>query len=193
MNATTSKPPFSPRLASVLRTTSILAALAGLVAWAVLGWGLRIPDAPAAPAPVPKADQAARDLKAMQGSWVLTEWNLGTKTAKSWRPPAMRLTVKGRRFILRGSRLTVKGRALRESGRLSWPYDITLNAGVTPKAINFKVVGPSGGDVLFGVYSLRGDVLRICLGKDGKKPRPGSVTAAGRGGDSRTFKRVKKR
>jgi uncharacterized protein (TIGR03067 family) len=102
------------------------------------------------------ADQSKSDLERMQGDWAAETMVRDGQTFPDEDAQAYFRTVKGDTYtIFRFNKVAGKG-------------TMKIDATKTPKTIDFT---PDGGKIpgLAGIYSLEGDVLKLCTGLPGKE------------------------
>ncbi|SIO66090.1 uncharacterized domain TIGR03067 protein [Singulisphaera sp. GP187] len=105
------------------------------------------------------ADDSARDLAALQGSWALvsSESN-GESTSDLPDPPS--LLVSHAQYV-----------ATRDGRRTS--YTLRLEPSTDPKAFELTLdEGPAKGQILKGIYKLEGDLFTVCHGLTPQDDRP---------------------
>jgi uncharacterized protein (TIGR03067 family) len=114
----------------------------------------------AAGAKEPSEDAAAKDLKGMQGDWVVASMEVDGMKVPDEDAMALFRSVKGDRYsVSRYRKVVGKG-------------TIRLDAKKKPKAIDAMPAGASGeGKSLLGIYELDGDKLKLCFARPGS-PRP---------------------
>lgn len=107
------------------------------------------------------ADEARGDLKKMEGTW---EAKLYIADGKKWSDKEL-ATIK----------LIVKGAGENELilGKEKFHGTYKLDEKASPKSIDITLTeGPDKGKKKLGIYELKGDTLRICVGPlGGKRPR----------------------
>jgi uncharacterized protein (TIGR03067 family) len=107
------------------------------------------------------ADKATGDLKKMEGTW---EAKLYIADGKKWSPEQLK-TLK----------LIVKGAGVNEliigDKKLHGSYKLDESA--SPRRIDITLTeGPDKGRKKLGIYELKGDTLRICVGPlGGERPK----------------------
>ncbi len=120
------------------------------------------------------------DLKAVQGSWQLTEL-----VSDAGPLPADR--IKGVKFTIKDNKFTMDGL----DGKRE--FTIKLDPSRKPKAIDLTALdGPFKGKTTVAIYSVAGDALKLCMGNKDVKTRPTEFKPGGEG-DLMVFslKRVK--
>jgi len=120
----------------------------------------------ASPAPgAPSDAPAVRDLRNIQGTWVLVaeQWN-GKKSSRADLQKDGKYYI---HFVIARDKITRK-----ESGKVRDQSSFVLGPGQNPKTIDLVALPrrPKAGSVP-GIYFLEGDTLKICLASEGK-PRP---------------------
>ena len=133
-------------------------------------------------AEAPKEDAAKKDLKKMEGTWMLIgHVHEGkTTTEKENKQARVKLIIKGDKYsIYFGDKERGKG-------------TIRLDPAKKPKEIDLVLAGKEfKGQVMLGIYELKNDVLKVCNAFPGKA-RPEEFSA--KKGSRRyfiTYKRVK--
>lgn len=123
-----------------------------------------------------RGDDPKADDKAAQGTWELTEAELG----------GMKLTLKDVVLTLEDGKYTLKAESLDKG-------TYTLNAAKKPKEVDIKGTdGPNKGKTILGIYQLDGDTMKVCYDLSGKGARPTEFkTAAGTQLFLATYKRKK--
>lgn len=118
----------------------------------------------------PKED-AAKELRGLEGQWQFVAITSEGKDIPKDVVKAARLTIEGHRFTLRLNTQTHTG-------------IINLNPAVHPKTIDVTYnSGPERGKKALGIYEVRADALKVCMGVVGaerptkfvSKPRSGHV------------------
>jgi len=127
-----------------------------------------------------KDDAAKKDLKKMEGSWVLSSGVDNGKKASDTKLKDSRLTFEEDKHTVKVDGKTYKGTH-------------TLDATKKPKTIDvMDTEGPFKGKTVLGIYELDGDEFKICYAAPGKD-RPKDFSAkAGTGHHSHVWKREKK-
>ncbi len=117
-------------------------------------------------------DRAAQDTAKLQGSWrfISVEQN-GKKTA------GVEMEVHGTwvgRVVIRGNHVELA------HGKQASPFGtFTLNPAADPPAMDLRVKdGPDGEQSVPGIYSLRGDELRVCFADESSGRRPTALSGA---------------
>jgi uncharacterized protein (TIGR03067 family) len=107
------------------------------------------------------AEDAARDLEKLQGSWTIVSYTVDGKPTPDEGLRGIRLEVKGNR-----SRFTLAGKTSQGTYH--------LDASKKPRELDITLVdeGPDKGKRKLGIYEIDGDRLRICLGPLGSDQRP---------------------
>jgi uncharacterized protein (TIGR03067 family) len=133
-------------------------------------------------AEAPKDDAVKKDLKKMEGTWMqIGETHEGiTRTDKENKKAKVKLIIKGDKYsIFFGAKEAGKG-------------TIRLDPSKKPKEIDMVLGGKDfKGQVMLGIYELKGNVLKVCNAFPGKA-RPEEFSA--KKGSKRflfTYKRVK--
>lgn len=109
-----------------------------------------------------KAPTAADELQRFQGTWQLEGWEEGGK-------PLAEADLK-KRGVFFGANLFL----VRRDGKLFQAGTIQLDPGKSPATANLSVrEGAGKGDVMLGIYSLEGDMLKLCFDPTGQN-RPES-------------------
>src|SRR5215217_1304272 len=98
------------------------------------------------------ADEAARDLEAMQGAWSMVSFELNGEAVPEEQVKAGRLVVKGDKYAP-----TLGGRTT--------AFTIVLEPSTAPRAIDLTPDdGPARGQTLRGIYNLDRDMFTVCRG-----------------------------
>src|SRR5262245_43879991 len=111
-----------------------------LTGWLVLG-----------AVPVPAFEDRTGEVpKCLQGTWVVTSAQRnGEETSDV---VGHRLSFTGRRFVIRS-----------QDGEVLYEGTVRMDTGKTPAAVDFRhTAGMAKGTVWKGIYSLKGNTLRIC-------------------------------
>ena len=119
------------------------------------------------------------DKEAIQGVWQITDF-----AVKGKGPDEVALAkIKGAKWVFTADKVVVQ-----TPGEKDAPASYTLDSSQTPKELDFT---PQGGPAQQAIYSLDGDVLKICAPGPEGGPRP-TEFAAKEGGKALliTFKRV---
>jgi uncharacterized protein (TIGR03067 family) len=106
-------------------------------------------------------DAAAKELEKLQGTWSTVSAKLNGEAL----PDGLVTDLK---FVVQKDKVAVKGDAqiLREFAQGT----LKLDPSTTPKALDFKVgKGDRKGDVIEGIYQLKGDELTVCARLVGKE------------------------
>jgi uncharacterized protein (TIGR03067 family) len=107
-----------------------------------------------------RAEDATKDLKALQGTWQLVE--LATDKG-----PAPADRIKGVKFTVAGEKLVMDGL----DGKRA--FAIKLDPTVKPKSIDLTPLdGPFKGKTTLGLYEVSGDTFRLCMANHEIKARP---------------------
>jgi uncharacterized protein (TIGR03067 family) len=127
-------------------------------------------------------DPAAKDLKAMAGTWEATEVVSNGAVIPKDRVAPIRLTVEGAKYTVR-----VPDQGVVEEGTLKPAAD------KKPKEIDLEITaGNDKGKTQVGVYEIDGDTLKLCLARPGAKERPKELASKeGSNVEVTVFKRVK--
>jgi uncharacterized protein (TIGR03067 family) len=121
------------------------------------------------------ADDPKADEKALQGTWDLTEAELGGKP----------LPIKGVTLTMDNGKYTVKAES-EDKGTY------TADATKKPKEIDIKGTdGPNKGKTFPAIYELDGDTLKVCYDLSGKTRPKEFKTTAGTQQFLATYKRKK--
>jgi uncharacterized protein (TIGR03067 family) len=108
----------------------------------------------------PARDDVKKELKKLQGEWVMAELEIDGR-------PVPGEKFKGTTLVIRGDKYTVKVK-----GR-SYETTFTLDPGRKPKALDmFFPDGPNAPKVSKGIYSLEGDTFKLCRAQAPGQPRP---------------------
>ena len=150
----------------------------------VRGPGIRLADAQAAIARKtgfaswPRLARHVEQLRALEGAWEIATLEMDGVVM----PPAMLATA---RVLIDGDRFRS------EMPGVVYEGVFLIDVEAEPHTIDIDFVeGPEAGNRNFGVFSVEGDTMRLCLGMTGA-PRPtGFRTAAGSGHASETLRRV---
>jgi uncharacterized protein (TIGR03067 family) len=124
----------------------------------------------------PPSDTARREAKALQGTWRVTALELDGTKLELPEPP--------RQVVIDDDRL------LDEEARFTFQLDVSAD----PKVIDLvRLTGPDKGQILEGIYRLRGDTLTVFVfGGAGVRARPTAFQApAGSGRALVTLQRQK--
>jgi uncharacterized protein (TIGR03067 family) len=103
-------------------------------------------------------DQAAADLKKLQGTWKLVE---GMANGQ----PAPEDVVKDFKWVVKGDQITATG----AEGR---SVTLTVQLGTVGKLKTIDLTNPARKETIQGIYDLSRDRLKLCLAAPGEK-RPG--------------------
>lgn len=105
-------------------------------------------------APAPLEDAAQKELKKLEGAWLVTAFSLHGQQMSAEQLQQMRMS-----YQFKGDKCTVKqGELLKED-----EATIKLDPTKQPKTIDVtKTVGDGKGQKLQGIYELNDDTLRIC-------------------------------
>jgi uncharacterized protein (TIGR03067 family) len=123
-------------------------------------------------ADVPKEDPAKRDREELQDTWRIV--GLEESAAVSHCEKEQLSKACGR-VIVTGDKITIKALGIGESFRTHSGFgyglelDYTLDPTKTPKTIDLTMKDDGKKRTLEGIYSLRGDKLKICLNVTGKE------------------------
>jgi uncharacterized protein (TIGR03067 family) len=126
------------------------------------------------------ADEATGDLKKMVGTWEATSY---VTDGKKWDEKDLK-TVK----------LIVKGVGENElvQGDKTFHATYKLDETASPKTIDVtRTRGPDKGKVRLGIYELKGDTLRFCVGPVGGERPKKFASEPGSGVWMEVWKRVK--
>jgi uncharacterized protein (TIGR03067 family) len=102
------------------------------------------------------------DRARLQGAWKVVSGEANGK-------PAPEDAVKGARMVFQGNRVTART----DNGKTR-SLTFKLRPGRRPKAID--LTNPARKQTLLGIYSLKGDTLRVCFGAPGAA-RPKTLAA----------------
>ncbi len=117
----------------------------------------------------PKLATHVEQLRALEGTWTFTALEIEGETMPSPAFASSHLLIDGDRFCMRSFEADYDGTFL-----------IDVEAGPHTIDIHF-LAGPEAGNSSLGIFELRGDSLRLCLGLTGKS-RPGEfMTRKGSG------------
>jgi uncharacterized protein (TIGR03067 family) len=106
-------------------------------------------------------DAAPKDLDKLQGTWSTVSAKLNGEAL----PDELVTDLK---FVIQKDKVAVKGdaRVLKEFAQGT----VKLDPSTTPRALDFKVgKGSRKGDVIEGIYRLKGDELTVCARLVGKE------------------------
>ncbi len=164
-------------------TVLALAMLAGVGSYVGWGWVVGAEDAPkpgvratdnAAP-----SDKGMDDKKAIQGVWQITDFEFNGKGSEAPNEEQLKI-VKAAKWVFTDDKVVVRtpvGKGSQDS-----PASFKLDPSKTPKEIDVTPLdGPSKGKTEGGIYSLDGDVLKLCMPGPEGGPRP-TEFAADKGG-----------
>ena len=106
----------------------------------------------------PQDDGVKKELKKLQGTWATVSIEAaGEKVTDKDKIKARKLTIKGDKYTLKVGDEMVQG-------------TIEINPTRKPKRIDVKPnTGSNKGKTSLGIYELKGDNLKICLGPPGKE------------------------
>lgn len=110
------------------------------------------------------AGEPAKDLEAMQGSWLVE-----SMVERGKKPAAEEL--KTLEVTIKADLLTVK-----ENGKVVDEFKLKLDPAKKPKSLDLIYIDKSGKKPDIGIYDLDGDRLRICIDVEGKE-RPGEFAS----------------
>jgi uncharacterized protein (TIGR03067 family) len=130
-----------------------------------------VPTLGFAPVPFPKPNPNKDDLKKMQGKW------LWIYTVEDGRRENQ---TKEMFWLIEGNRVSTT-----EDGKAFPLFFIALDARATPRAIDVRQP-ENAAPHLFGRYSVDGDTLKVCFGKE---KRPGGLAGDGASFGVWVFKR----
>jgi uncharacterized protein (TIGR03067 family) len=108
-----------------------------------------------------RGGDATKDQERLQGTWAVKSMRVGGKEVD---PPVKetKLTIEGNNWTQTGGKRTERG-------------TYKLDPSKMPKHIDITKKGDKGSPVLRGIYSLKGDTLKICVPNKGPEgPRPAS-------------------
>jgi|SRR4051794_31095212 len=133
-----------------------------------------------AAADVPKGGAGKDDLKRLQGTWSTVSVERGGVAAPEEEARKIKLTVRGNQYTLTGEEEPIEG-------------TLELNPARRPKELDaVRNKGPDAGKTIKGIYELKGDTLRVCLGAPGKSRPTGFDTGRGGGEMLYVHKRAKR-
>jgi uncharacterized protein (TIGR03067 family) len=112
-------------------------------------------------------EAAKRELQRLQGGWIVVA--LETNGEKTKPEDLKQRTI----FIGADAFLFKDGKEIMQVAKLK------LDPTKTPRRVNAEIMkGPNKGDVMLGIYELKGDTLRICFDQDGSdRPTEFKTTA----------------
>jgi uncharacterized protein (TIGR03067 family) len=133
--------------------------------------------------PSPK-DKLKAEMKALQGTWAFVSGELDGKTIPEdqYKQNAPKLVLEGTKFVVRIN-----------TGDITQEAVCKVDPAKKPRTIDLTIVsGEFKGKTQLGIYELKGDTLRFCFARPGKKPRPTAFTTKPNSGHKITVtKRVK--
>ncbi len=122
----------------------------------------------------PKDDKPNKDQEAIQGVWQVTDF-----AVKGKGPDEATLgKIKGAKWVFTADKVVVQ-----TPGEKDAPASYTLDSSQSPKELDFT---PQGGPAQQAIYSLEGDVLKICAGAGGRAAADG-VCGQGRRQDGAAY------
>ena len=126
------------------------------------------------------ADDAPKGDKDLDGEWQAVS---AARDGKELVPPPGGPPV----LSFSGNSLTVK------DGDETYKVLLTIDAARTPRTLDMEFVsGPRKGDVVRGIYEIKGDELRICTAETGKDRPADLASTKGSGSMLMFLKRVKR-
>jgi uncharacterized protein (TIGR03067 family) len=128
----------------------------------------------------PRADDGPKGDKDLDGEWEAVSAARDGKelVLPPGGPPVL---------TFRGDALTV------QDGDESYQASLTIDAAKTPRTLDMTLVsGPRKGDVVRGLYEIKGDELRLCTAGVGKERPEDLASTKGTGWMLMTLKRAKK-
>jgi len=127
-----------------------------------------------------KADSAAKDEGALQGTWQLTAGQAEGRALTTNQLAGGRLVINGERYTLTLA-----------DGETTTGVQ-TLDPTKSPKAIDVTATsGPDRGKTWLGIYDLKGDEFRIALAPNGRARPTSFATAPDSGHWMHVWKRAK--
>jgi uncharacterized protein (TIGR03067 family) len=104
-----------------------------------------------------KADKSRGDKDKVQGTWMVTRGEEGGQKVSAE-------TLKGTTVVFKEDYMTVKDRA----DNKTWVVVFQMDASKKPKEITMTLTtGKDKGKISKGIYSLEGDVLKLCYAMPG--------------------------
>jgi uncharacterized protein (TIGR03067 family) len=131
-------------------------------------------------ADAPKDDAVKKELKKVEGTWVLTSGEEKEDKVSDDVLKNTSLTIEGNKHTFKIGDQTIAGTH-------------TVDPTTKPKSIDTaQTEGPFNGKTLLGIYKLEGDKLTLCLALPDKERPTEFTTKSGTGTLLYTFKREKK-
>jgi uncharacterized protein (TIGR03067 family) len=117
--------------------------------------------------PIPageKDDAVAKDLKLLQGNWVLQSFMTKGKDVPADTIKNIKLTIKGHRYLA-------------YFGEKKMELAIKIDPTKKPKAIDFIMAKGDKKVTTRGIYEIKGDTFKLCRGTEAGQDRPTEFTA----------------
>jgi uncharacterized protein (TIGR03067 family) len=112
-----------------------------------------------------RADDAKKDLDAMQGSWVLVSSDFNGQKTPEDQLKSIRRTIKDDKITITIGEMEI------------YQGTFKLDASKKPKAIDVTMnTGQNKGQVSLGIYEFDGETMKVCMAGPGG-PRPTDYTA----------------
>src|SRR6516162_4658176 len=108
------------------------------------------------------ADEAARTVKELQGTWTLVEME-----EKGEKATAEDLKKEGVSFVIKGNELLLKEHAVTKMR-----FSFTLDPAQSPKHIDFQRSDKTVQGACHGIYSLKAEELKLCVGTNFNPDEP---------------------
>jgi uncharacterized protein (TIGR03067 family) len=127
-----------------------------------------------------KEDAAARDMKLMQGNWMLHSFVTNGMEVPAEKIQNIRLTIKGDRYLV-------------DFGKQKMELTFKIDPTKKPRAIDLINVKDDKKTVTLGIYEVNADTLKFCRGTESGQERPTEFAAKeGSRLALAVYKRVKK-
>jgi uncharacterized protein (TIGR03067 family) len=110
-----------------------------------------------------KDDAVARDMKLLQGDWVMQAFENNGKPISAEEASKIKLTIKGDRYLV-----TIGERKI----ELTFKIDPAKK----PKAIDFTMAQDEKKAVTHGIYEVSADTFKVCRPTEAGKERPTEFT-----------------
>jgi uncharacterized protein (TIGR03067 family) len=127
-----------------------------------------------------KADSVKRDMKLLEGTWVLDAFETNGKAIPAEKINKIKLTIKGDKYSV-------------DFGEKKMELTFKIDPSKKPKAIDVTIKKGDEKAVTFGIYEVGPDTFRICRTLEAGKDRPTAFTTKENSGTAMaTYKREKK-